>query len=192
MQRLQAITWPWSDAVVIKEMNWGPIAIVQDLQADPVSYDRVVLVSAVERGSTVGSVSCRRWQPNNHAALDPVAVQQRVYEGVTGIISVDNLLVIGEYFKVWPDEVITVEVELPEHVFGDLVLAEMALEGTTVVGEKPLSSEGEEIVHRMVKLTECAAIEGVGGLSDLETLDLDQLKPVGAWCQNRFSENGLQ
>ena len=113
MKRLKAKTWPMN--VVIKEMNWGPIAIVQDLQADPVNYDRVVLVSAVERGGQPGYVSCRRWFHQTEA-LDPAAVQQRVYEGVTGIISVDNLLVIGEYFKVWPDEVITIEVELPETV----------------------------------------------------------------------------
>ena len=31
MARLQEDPWP--DAVSIKEMNWGPIAIVQDFQA---------------------------------------------------------------------------------------------------------------------------------------------------------------
>ena len=193
MQRLQTITWPMN--VVIKEMNWGPIAIVQDLQADQtdlVPYDRVVLVSAVDRGTKeVGRVSCRHW--HGAAELEPAAVQQRVYEGVTGIISVDNLLVIGEYFKVWPDEVITVEVELPEQFLGDLVRTEMTAKTSEaeVIGEQPLDAAGKETVQSLLQLTQCAVIEGVKGLPEAEPLTIDQLKPVGAWHQHGFTQHPI-
>ena len=36
----------------------------------------------------------------------------------------DNTLVIGDYFKIWPKEVFTVEVDLPGEAFGDIVIAE--------------------------------------------------------------------
>ena len=185
MQRLQAINW--STHIVIKEMNWGPIAIVQDLQADPVDYDRVVLVGAVERGDQTGTVSCRRWQHEPDIELDPIFVQQRVYEGVTGVISVDNLLVIGEYFKVWPEQVIIVEVEWPEQLLSDLIFAESADGSTsTVIGEKPLSPANEHIVERLITLTERAVVEEIDKLADLPILAIDRLKPTGVWCQYQF------
>ena len=190
MQRLQAISWPINVDVVIKEMNWGPIAIVQDLQADLIHYDRVILVSTVDRGAKeIGQVSCRHWQ--GATELEPASVQQRVYEGVTGIISVDNLLVIGEYFKVWPDEVITVEVELPEQFLGDLVRAEMVVKtsGAEVIGEQPLDAAGEEIMQCLLELTQCAVLEGVKGLPDVQPLTVEQLKPVSDWHQQEFAQH---
>ena len=45
---LESVEWA-GHQVDIKEMNWGPVAIVQDFQASGVSYDRIVLVAAVAR-----------------------------------------------------------------------------------------------------------------------------------------------
>jgi hypothetical protein len=42
---------------------------------------------------------------------------------VTGVVSLDNLLAIGEHFRVWPREVLTVEIELDPAAFGALVMA---------------------------------------------------------------------
>ena len=90
-ERLESVEWA-GHQVEIKEMNWGPVAIVQDFQASGVSYDRIVLVAAVARGGETGTVTCRQWVGGE---LGVMAVQQRIFEAVTGIISVDNLLVIG-------------------------------------------------------------------------------------------------
>ena len=59
MERLQAMPWP--DGLEIREMNWGPVAIVQDFQAQQRKPARVVLVGALDRGLAQGTVSCRRW-----------------------------------------------------------------------------------------------------------------------------------
>ncbi|MFB3115887.1 MAG: hypothetical protein ACE1ZH_00255, partial [Gammaproteobacteria bacterium] len=82
-------------------MNWGPIAIVQDFQSSSIHYDRIVLIAGVDSGMQPGSVTCRHWLGGK---LDNLAVQDRIFEAVTGIISLDNLLVIGEHFKIWPEE----------------------------------------------------------------------------------------
>ena len=96
MERLHALAWP--DDVDIREMNWGPVAIVQDFQAQAEKPQRVVLVGALDRGLADGTVSCRRW---TGGALDLDAVQRRMFEAVTGVISLDNLLVIGAQFGIW-------------------------------------------------------------------------------------------
>ena len=56
--------------------------------------------------------------------VDEIKIQERIFEGVTGVVSLENTLVIGDYFKIWPKEVFTVEVDLPGEVFGDIVIAE--------------------------------------------------------------------
>ena len=66
MSRLQA--GPWPDGIDIREMNWGPIAIVQDFQAMAEKPDRVVLVGAVDRGLEPGTVSRRRWRSEEHTS----------------------------------------------------------------------------------------------------------------------------
>lgn len=187
MQGLQNLPWP-EGGVAIREMNWGPIAIIQDMQemqAQMISYDRVVLVSAAARGRAAGSIGCRRWLGG---AFDPLAVQQRVYEGVTGVISLDNLLVIGDYFKVWPDEVVTVEIELPQGHVGDLVLAELVRGPTDIVGAGPLSAQTGARIRGLLELSRRAA---TGGIEGLPALTADELNPTGVWCQNRFIEEGF-
>ncbi|MFQ5707583.1 MAG: hypothetical protein ACE5HO_09060 [bacterium] len=106
----------WPDAVTVEEMNWGPIAIVQSFQCSDKPYDRVVLISARPSGRPAGTITLRRWLGG---LPDEEKVQARVAEAVTGVISVDNLLVIGEYFGIWPREVILVDVEPGREEMGD-------------------------------------------------------------------------
>ncbi|MEP6658082.1 MAG: hypothetical protein ABJC33_12650, partial [Betaproteobacteria bacterium] len=163
MARLRSIPWP--EGIEIREMNWGPIAIVQDFEAGGVTYDRVVLVGAADRGLARGTVSARRWLGG---ALEPLAVQQRVFEAVTGIISLDNLLVIGAHFGVWPAEVITIEAQLGESSLSDLVLGEIEVDREAghmaIIGEKPLTPDHARMVDSIVELTRRAAL---GGAQDL-------------------------
>jgi hypothetical protein len=183
MERLKAVPWPSS--VTLYEMNWGPIAIVQDFQASRVAYDRAVLVAAVDRGEQSGVVTCRRWLGGEPDALE---LQERMHEAVTGIISLDNLLVIGEHFKIWPAEVITVELQLEDRSFGDFVLDEMKERGEAlrVVGEKPITPEVDAIVNRLVEFTRRAAIDGVRGMPELRPLTAGQLRPVAKVSHHRF------
>ncbi len=99
----------WTAGVDIDELNWGPIAIVQKFQAFPIAYNRVILLSAIERpGRKIGEITIFKWEGK---LPDEEMIQRCVGDAVTGVISVENLLIIGEYFKIWPVETFFVDVE---------------------------------------------------------------------------------
>lgn len=187
MARLQAGSWP--DGVSIQEMNWGPIAIVQDFQASAEKFDRVVLVGAVDRGLSLGTLSCRRWAGGT---LDALAVQRRVFEAVTGVISLDNLLIIGTHFGVWPKTVITVEVQLSESSLSDLVLSEIEVDRVSgqraVIGESPLTPDNDRIVDGIVEFCRRAALNSADDLQEFGSLTSDQVTPVATVCHNEFMD----
>jgi hydrogenase maturation protease len=113
VSRLRDMTWP--EGVEIDDWSFGPIAVVQRLEDRPRYYDRIVLLSAVERGREPGSVTCSRW---DGALPDAEEIQARVGEAVMGIISLDNLLIVGQQFGAWPRDVRVVEVEPDTCEFG--------------------------------------------------------------------------
>lgn len=184
MARLRAV--PWSADVEIREMNWGPVAIVQDFQAQPRRPDRVVLVGALDRGLPAGTIRCRRWVGG---ALDPAAVQRRMFEAVTGIISLENLLVIGAHFGIWPDQTFAVELQWQESGLGDLVLEEIDRDRGrgAVIGESPLSADSERIVRELVEAVRALALDGPPPA--VQPLTIDQLRPVAAVSHHRFADD---
>ena len=184
MERLRAVAWP--EGVEIREMNWGPVAIVQDFQAQPERPERVVLVGALDRGLPEGQVSCRRWEGG---ALEVAAVQQRMFEAVTGVISLDNLLVIGGHFGIWPRQTFTVELQWPESGLGDLVLGEIEVDRGTgqVVGERPISPANDRIVQRLVAAVRAMALDSAP--PDAQPLTVEQLTPVAAVSHHRFLDD---
>ena len=114
LPQLQAMQW--HEGVTVDECNWGPVAVVQQFQAMAQPFERVVLLTASDRGKVAGDMTLLRWRGGD--AL-PEDVQGRINEAVTGVISVDNLLVIGEYFKIWPSEMFVVDVQPGEQEQGD-------------------------------------------------------------------------
>ena len=184
MERLNALAWP--DGVEIREMNWGPVAIVQDFQAQTDRPGRVVLVGALDRGQPEGRVSCRRWAGG---AIDLAAVQRRMFEAVTGVISVDNLLVIGAHFGVWPEETFSVELQWPDSGLGDLVLGEIDVNHVSgqVVGERPISADNERIVQRLVDAVRRLALDETP--QGVQPLTVAQLTPVASVLHHRFLDN---
>ena len=188
IEKINAHDWH-GEQYDIKEMNWGPIAIVQDFQASNIKYDRVVFVTAVDRGLSAGTVTCRRWLGGE---LDLLAVQDRVYEAVTGIISLDNLLVIGEHFGIWPEEVICVEAQLNDTAFGDLILDEMSIDQQRgeigIIGDKPLSPKMEILVQNLTERVVQAVTFGADGM-DLVPLQVDQLNSLSNICHNQFMDD---
>ena len=115
LDQLEA-TPPGSD-VVIEDLSYNPIAVVQWLESEPpdARFDRVIFVAATERGRPAGTITTWRWDGVLPSDAD---VQQAVAEAVTGIISLDNTLVIAGYFKALPPEVVAVETEPLDHAFG--------------------------------------------------------------------------
>lgn len=107
LPQLQSISWEGS--VTVEEMNWGPIAIVQYFQTLKKPFDRVIFLVAIERPERdVGDISVYQWL--GHLPSEK-QIQACVGDAATGVISVENLLVIGEHFKIWPEEVFLVDVE---------------------------------------------------------------------------------
>ena len=111
--RLKEMEWP--DGIEIYDLHFGPIHVVQWLEEKPGYFGRVVFLSGVARGHKPGSVNVYRWDGALPGAEE---IQQRICEAVTGIIGLDNLLIIGGHFGVWPDQVGVIEVEPLDEEFG--------------------------------------------------------------------------
>ncbi len=104
--------------VVLEDVSYNPIAVVQWLESldEDARFSRVVLVSGITRASRApGEVTIRQW---DHILPSNDLIQQAVSEAVTGIISLDNTLIIAEYFKALPAAVTIVEIEPVDHAFG--------------------------------------------------------------------------
>ncbi len=184
MERLRA--QPWPEGVEIREMNWGPVAIVQDFQAQPVKPERIVLVGALDRGLPKGTVTCRRWVGGT---LPLEAVQHRMFEAVTGTISLDNLLVIGTHFGIWPSATYTVELQWPESGLSDLVLGEIELDRGRgqVIGERPLTPDNDRIVVALLDAVRSLALDD--SAPNVQSLTVSELTPVAPVSHHRFFDD---
>lgn len=103
---LSRVEWPGGVEVLF--LHFGPIHMVHWLEERPRYFDRMIFVASVVRGREAGRVYSYRWQ---RELPDADEIQARVCEAVTGVISLDNLLIIGEHFGVLAPEVLVVEVE---------------------------------------------------------------------------------
>ncbi len=131
----------WPDTVELEDLSYGPIAVMQNWQDAPGRYQRAIFLSAVPRGRQPGTLELYQWQPPE---LTTDLVQERINEGVTGVISLDNLLVICQHFGVLPPEVICVEVEPVNSEFGsecsEAIVARLAA-ATDLVRHEALSEQ---------------------------------------------------
>lgn len=104
-----------ADGVEVEDVSYHPVGLSQNLQERP-PYDRVVLVAAVQRGRAPGTIEAYRWD----GALPPAKeIQDRVAEAVTGVISLDNLLVVCGTLGGFPEDVRVVEVEPADEDWGE-------------------------------------------------------------------------
>jgi len=109
----------WSEDVVVEDLSYNPIAVVQRLEDEPAErrFARAVMVAAVERGNRPpGAVTAYRW---DGVLPDDEEVQRAVTEAVTGVIALDNTLVVTRHFGGLPDEVVVIEVEPGVQEFGE-------------------------------------------------------------------------
>jgi hydrogenase maturation protease len=106
----------WAEDYDLENLSFGAIAVLQWFQDFPNKYDRVVFVSAAERqGRAPGTLDVYDW---DFAPLDEEVVQECVAESVTGIISLDNLMMILQYFKALPPEVVVLDLEPVDSAIG--------------------------------------------------------------------------
>ncbi len=104
-----------ANGVEFEDLGYHPVGFTQNLQDRP-AYDRVVLVGAIARGREPGTVTAYRW---DHALPSTKEIQERVSEAVTGVISLDNLLIVTEAFGAFPRDVRVVEVEPADEGWGE-------------------------------------------------------------------------
>lgn len=98
----------WPDDVHVEDLNFGPIMIYQWLEEWPVKFDRAVFVGAAKRNRQPGTLEVYRWNGKLPADSE---IQARIEEAITGVIDLDNLLIVCKHFGVLPDDVRIVEVE---------------------------------------------------------------------------------
>lgn len=115
-----------SGRVAVEDLSYGPIAVMQRLEDDPPDrrFARAVVVTGVARsGRWPGTIAAYRWD----ARLPPPdEIQSAVSEAVTGVISMDNMLIVCGHFGVLPPTVAVVEVEPLVHEFGEELSAPLA------------------------------------------------------------------
>lgn len=104
-----------TNGVEVEDLGYHPIGFTQNLQDRP-PYDRIILVAAIVRGREPGTVKAYRWE---HELPPLEEIQDRVSESVTGVISLDNLLIVTEVFEAFPEDVWVVEVEPADESWGD-------------------------------------------------------------------------
>ena len=105
--------------VVVEDLSYNPIAVVQRLGEEPPDqrFERAVVVAAVERVDRApGTVTAYRW---DGVLPGDDEIQRAVTEAVTGVIALDNTLVITRHFGALPDDVAVVEIEPLLHEFGN-------------------------------------------------------------------------
>lgn len=127
------------DRVDLEDLSYGPIDVLFLLQRRP-RYAAGIFVTGATRGRPPGSVACRRWEPSPITADE---LQDRVVEGLTGVISLDNLLYICGHFGALPSEVIVVEVEPADEGWG---------EGTSEPGARALDEAAALVRAEVMRL----------------------------------------
>ena len=169
-------------SVAVRNMTWSPIHIVQRFQ-DPGAerFDRVILVGAASAAARPGRVAAHRWRGGT---LPAAALQERVYEGVTGVVDIENTLAIGDHFGVWPAETFTVEADLPADAFGRMVIADSEGWADDASLTAHLGFSPEAMRRDLIALT--AALARDGARADVELVDktVETFAPVVPFIRN--------
>jgi hydrogenase maturation protease len=106
IERLLKQAWPAD--VVIEDVSYGPIDVLFKLEAEPSRFRLGIFVSAVARSRPPGTVERREWYAET-PSVD--ALQERIAEAVTGVVSLENLLYILQHFGMLPERTVVIEVE---------------------------------------------------------------------------------
>lgn len=113
IERLQARVWP--SGVQVEDLSFGAVHVVHWLQ-DAQPFSAALFLGASQRGREPGTLERIEWQST---PVTDAEVQTRVGEAVTGVISLDTLLIVLEHFKVLPPRVVCYEIEPVDTDWGE-------------------------------------------------------------------------
>ena len=172
-----------ADHVTIENFTWSPVHIVQRFENDEMPRpERLVLIGLSATSVSPGHVQACQWQGGEATEL---AVQERVYEAVTGIVDLENTLMIGEYFKAWPTECFTVEADMQANTFGRLVMADSEGWGADETAlQEHFGFSPSEQRHRIIRIAEDIARNGVKTTQVLHEKSAASLTPVQPFIKN--------
>jgi hydrogenase maturation protease len=110
----------WPPDVAVEDLSYGPVAVVQRLEDDAPEdrFDLAIFAGATERGRVPGTLDVYRW---DKALPGPSGIQSAIAEAVTGVIALENTLIVARHFNALPGEVVVIEVEPELHAFGDVM-----------------------------------------------------------------------
>jgi hydrogenase maturation protease len=112
VERLRKRAWP--PGVQVEDLSFGAVHALHWLQQmEP--FDAALFTSAVPRGRPPGSVHRYAWESPPVTAEQ---VQQHVAEAVTGVISLESLLIVVGFFGGLPPVVSVIEVEPADQGWG--------------------------------------------------------------------------
>ena len=113
--------------LLVEDLCYGPVAVAQWFldEARDAPITRAVFITAIARedGRPPGTISAYRW---DHSLPSDDEIQRCVVDAVTGVILLDNTLVVVEWMGALPAETIVIEVEPLEHAFGDEMSPDVA------------------------------------------------------------------
>ena len=112
VKKLQSLGWP--ETIEIEDLSYGPIAAVHKLKEE--NYEKIILIGAMKRGRPPGTIQKYQW---DGSLPDKEEIQACVEEAVSGVISLDNLLIICGFHKVFPPDVVVIEVEPESDTWGE-------------------------------------------------------------------------
>ncbi len=112
VDRLKALPWP--EGVEIEDLSCSPIAAFHKFTET--RYRKIVLVGAVKRGREPGTIS--RYRPDGPLPNE-AEIQARIGEGVTGVVSLESILIVCRFFEAMPEDVVVLEVEPEDESWGE-------------------------------------------------------------------------
>jgi hydrogenase maturation protease len=105
----------WPEYVHVEDLNYGAIMIYQWLEESPIKYDKAIFISAEKRGREPAALEAYRW---DGVLPEGAEIQSRIEEAVTGVISLETILVVCKHFGVLPGDVTIVEIEPEKEDWG--------------------------------------------------------------------------
>ncbi len=141
LPELAAMRWPAH--VHVEDLNYGPIMIYQWLEESPIKFDKAIFVTAARRGREPGALEVYRWDGKLPGVME---IQARIEEAVTGVISLDNLLIVCQHFGVLPKEVVVVEIEPQKEEWGlefSPIVAARCGEAIEIIRDEALKGIGD-------------------------------------------------
>jgi hydrogenase maturation protease len=106
IERVQNMDWP--DEVQIEDLSFGPIAVVQWFQDHPGKFSRAIFAGAMDRDRPPAMLTIYDWDGSGYSRD---VIQERVGEAVTGVVSLENLLIVAGHFGVLPARTMVIEFE---------------------------------------------------------------------------------